>query len=149
MHNIAMQSTEALGRCHCGNIKLHLRFAGPLQDIRPRTCDCSFCRLHCASYVSDPRGSLRIEVAREPDLGRYKQGSELADMLICRRCGVFVGAEFQYEDCAYATINVRVLDGSLQFAAAQIVSPQKLSPAEKVARWQQLWFARVNIAFSK
>lgn len=101
--------------------------------MTPRACDCSFCTRHGASYVSDPTGQLELEW-KEPPV-RYRQGDERADFLICGRCGVLLAVTYE----SIGAVNARCLDEYASFKAAQVVSPQKLGPQEKLARWQANW----------
>src|SRR5580698_7622194 len=95
------------GGCHCRNIILRIELADTPGSYMPRACDCDFCRKHGAAYVSDPRGSLLIEIADEREVAMYRQGSQLAEMLVCRICGVLVGACYRSEGHVYATVNVK------------------------------------------
>jgi hypothetical protein len=133
------------GGCHCGNISLELELTRAPDSYSPRACDCDFCRKHSAQYVSDPQGSLVIRLKREADCGRYRQGSGLAECLLCRNCGVLIGAIYQNDTGLYATINVKTIDARVTFGAEQSVSPKQLSESEKVKRWQDLWFCKVQI----
>jgi hypothetical protein len=83
-----MTSYKYLGGCHCGNITLEMELTAEAGSYHPRACDCDFCRKHAASYVPDPRGKLEISVRGEANLIKYRQGSGIADCLICRICGV-------------------------------------------------------------
>ncbi|HVO46723.1 MAG TPA: hypothetical protein VMT29_10345 [Steroidobacteraceae bacterium] len=69
-------------------------------------------------------------------------------MLLCRNCGVLVGALFHDGVRDYATINARILDDAASCGADQTVSPQKLSPAEKTDRWRHIWFSIVTLISS-
>lgn len=113
-------------------------------DCIPRACDCSFCRKHGASWVSDPEGSLRIEAHAADDLRRYRQGSETADMLFCAHCGVLMAVVFAHADGLFGALNAGCLDDAA-LAAPVVVSPQRLSAAEKSERWRRLW-ARAEIS---
>jgi hypothetical protein len=133
------------GGCHCGNIVIQLQLANEPASYKPRACDCSFCRKHGAAYLSDPQGSVRLRIGDASHTTRYRQGNELAEMLLCTRCGVLVGALYGDEQHLYATVNVKTLEGAEGFGAEQTVSPQALSGDDKVARWKTLWFARVSV----
>jgi hypothetical protein len=133
------------GGCHCGNILVDLELARTPDTYDPRSCDCDFCRKHSASYVSDAQGSLVIRFKDERDSGRYRQGSGLAECLFCRNCGVLVGALYRSDKQLYATVNVRVIDGRVNFGSEQPVSPKQLSESEKLKRWQEIWFSNVII----
>ena len=132
------------GGCHCGNIKVSVELERAPADYAPRTCDCEFCRKHGAAWLSDPRGSLTIRILEERDTSRYTQGDRLAEMLVCRNCGVLVGALWR-EQRLYGVVNVSVLDERAAFADAQPVSPRTLSADAKRSRWQSIWFANVTL----
>jgi len=136
------------GRCHCGNIRVDLKLTRQLSQYSPRACDCSFCTKHRAAYISDPEGSLMVRFEDPGKVGRYRQGSETAEMLLCRNCGVLLGALFHDGVRDYATINARVLDGAIACGTDQIVSPQTLSQSEKTDRWRRIWFSDVVLAVS-
>jgi hypothetical protein len=132
------------GGCHCGNIAVSVELTSAPAACHPRACDCEFCRKHGAVWVSDPRGSLRVRIADASDAGRYSQGAGIAQMLLCRRCGVLVAALCQAQHL-YGVVNASVLDARNEFAPVQPVSPRQLSPEAKVSRWQSLWFADVRL----
>ena len=137
-------SLQLTARCHCGNVTVHVQLSQPVDKLVPRACDCSFCRMQGAAYVSDPNGTLRMRVLEGSELARYRQGAELADMLLCRRCGVLMGASYEADGRTFATLNGRILT-DVQLPEAQAVSPQRLSAKDKSERWQKLWFADVSI----
>jgi hypothetical protein len=133
------------GGCHCGNILLELQLTNEPGSYHPRACDCAFCRKHGAAYISDAQGSLRILIKDQSRSGTYRQGNELADMLLCTHCGVLVGALYRTEGRIYATVNVKVIEDAGSFGVEQPVSPRKLAGDAKVARWKELWFSRVEL----
>ena len=132
------------GGCHCGNIAVSVKLSCAPPACRPRACDCAFCRQHGAAWVSDPRGSLEIVIRDARDAGRYAQGAGIAEMLLCRRCGVLVAALWQ-GDTLHGVVNASVLAAREEFAPVQAVSPRQLSAEEKVRRWRQIWFADVRL----
>jgi hypothetical protein len=138
MHSVA-------GACHCGNILLDLQLANEPASYRPRACDCAFCRKHSAAYISDARGSLRVRINDPRHSGTYRQGNELAEMLLCTRCGVLMGALYRVDGQVYGTVNVRVIEGAESFGVEKAASPQKLSGDEKISRWKELWFCGVEL----
>lgn len=131
------------GGCYCGNIVLELQLTKDPGEYRPRACDCGFCRKHGAAYLSDSRGSLRIRIEDPHQSATYRQGNELAEMLLCARCGVLVGALYRSEGQVYGTVNVKAIEGATDFGGETTVSPKELSGEEKVARWKKLWFCDV------
>lgn len=80
------------GACHCGNLSVELEATRPAAELPVRACGCTFCARHQPRYTSDPQGQVRFVVRDVSKLGRYRFGLRLADFLICRDCGVFVGA---------------------------------------------------------
>jgi hypothetical protein len=133
------------GGCHCGNLHAELVLTRTPATYSPRACDCDFCRKHGAAYVSDPAGSLRLQVRDAQQLGRYRQGSGAAELLLCRNCGVLIGALFTAEGRHYAAFNARAAHTSTRFGADQQVSPKELAAADKVRRWQDLWCRDVRL----
>lgn len=134
------------GGCHCGNIHVVVELPNAPGDYCPRACDCEFCRKHGASYVSDPLGSLRIEVENSQFLGRYRQGCGMAECLFCAKCGVLVGVLYQESGHLYATVNSAALVGDGGFGEKKSVSPRLLAASEKIGRWKELWFSNVTLA---
>jgi hypothetical protein len=131
--------THALaGGCHCGRVRVTLETARTFEELVPRACDCAFCRKHGAAWLSDPLGQLHVETQEARGLRAYRQGSENADMLLCVRCGVLVAVVFEHDDGVFGAINAACLEG-IALPASVVVSPQRLSAAEKIERWRALW----------
>ena len=118
------------GRCHCGAIRIAFETEKPLA---PRACQCSFCRKHGARTVSDPVGAAEIEWSLEPI--RYRFAAHAADYLICRRCGVYVGAATE----ELATLNLNAFEDPHPELAAEPVSYEGESPEEKAQRRRRRW----------
>ena len=133
------------GGCHCGAILVKAVLSRDTTHYAPRACDCTFCRKHGAAYVSDPMGRLVIRTRDERHLQRYRQGSGSAQMVLCRECGILIGAVYQDGAQVYGTLNVTAMDPSLTWGAAITASPQRLSAMEKITRWQALWFRDVLV----
>ena len=104
--------TMLTGGCHCKNIKIEYETNIAPEDAKPRACQCSFCRQHQSRSVSDPNGSVRIMVDNAELLSRYKFSMQSIEFLICRECGVYVGAYMidPANDKTYATLMVSALD---------------------------------------
>jgi hypothetical protein len=66
-------------------------------------------------------------------------------MLLCRNCGVLLGALYQHDTSLLGVANVRTLESCAEFAAEQAVSPRSLSAEQKVSRWREIWFRRVTV----
>ena len=133
------------GSCHCGNIRVELELTRSPESFHPRACDCDFCSKHAAAWISDPAGSLRIRIADTARATTYRQGSALAELLLCGSCGILVCVLHRGDGSLHAAVNSRIFGGNAGFGSEQPVSPKTLSDQEKLARWQQLWFSNVRI----
>lgn len=138
-----MDSLE--GGCHCGNLRIEMRLSNQPESYRPRACDCDFCRMHGAAYVSDPLGALVVRIKEGSLRGSYRQGSGQAELMYCRHCGVLVGALYEEAGRVFATINSRIIDGPTPFGAEQTASPKTLTGEQKATRWRDIWFGNVSV----
>ena len=128
------------GACHCGNLALTFETARDPGELTVRACVCSFCRRHGGRTVSDPQGRVEF-VAHDPALlNRYSFGLGTAQFLVCRTCGVYVGAVMADAGSAYAIININALHTPEFFAKATVpVSYDHESTTERRARRRALW----------
>jgi hypothetical protein len=122
------------GGCHCGALQVRFETARGFDELGLRECQCSFCRKHGAVNSSDPAGRVHI-VAERAALIRYRFGLRTADFCLCARCGVYVGCVL---DDAFASVNVRVLDGA-PVAPAQPFDFGGESAEERIARRRIRW----------
>ncbi len=74
-----------------------------------RACQCAFCRAHGALSVSDSAGSLEFRASQTERLERYRFGSGVTEFLICRQCGVYIGARLASEYGNFGIINACAL----------------------------------------
>ncbi len=100
---------EHEGGCHCGNLRVRLRLTRPPADNPTRACGCSFCRAHATRTVSDPGGFVEIRAGDWSGVERYRFDTKTADYLICRTCGVYIGAVCATDVGVWAVINVNSL----------------------------------------
>jgi hypothetical protein len=126
------------GRCHCRNVELALETEHELDTLPLRACTCEFCRRHGARTTSDPRGTVRIEVHDAALLGRYRFGLATADVLLCRRCGVYVGVLLEADDGAWATVNANTF-ATRPTGVATPVSYEGEDAAQRIARRRAGW----------
>jgi hypothetical protein len=94
------------GGCHCGALGFSFRTALPVTTWSVRACQCRFCRAHNALTTSDPSGRLEFHVRHVDLLQHYRFGLKTADFLLCRCCGVYVGAQIKTGHGAFGIINV-------------------------------------------
>lgn len=111
---------EHRGGCHCGNLRLTLRLSQPPAATPLRACGCSFCRAHQTRTTSDPAGWVDIAAADWSLVTPYRFGSGTAEFLICRRCGVYVGAVSQTASGTRAVINTNCLEDRAAFTGQPV-----------------------------
>jgi hypothetical protein len=105
---------EHQGGCHCGNLRVRIRLTKPSADMPVRSCACSFCRAHATRTVSDPAGLAELW-ADWSLVQKYQFGSRTADYLLCRRCGVYIGAVCETPAGWRAVINTLCLEDRAAF----------------------------------
>ena len=97
------------GGCHCGALGFRLQTTLAASAWSVRACGCRFCRAHGALTTSDPRGRLSFQVLEPGALQRYRFGLRTADFLLCRNCGVYLGAQIDTAPGAFGIVNVLAL----------------------------------------
>ncbi len=104
------------GGCHCGAVTFTFATAKAPADFAVRACGCSFCRRHQTRTVADPAGTIAL-AARDPEkLSRYRFGYKSTDFLVCRACGVYLGAVYRDGDGAWMLVNTPALAARAEFA---------------------------------
>ena len=128
------------GSCHCGAIGFTLS-----TDLRPqrwsiRACQCSFCRAHDALSTSDPNGKLAF-TARQPNmLQKYRFGLGTADFLLCRNCGIYIGAAIESDNGRFGIVNTHALDEQPEkLANAVPISYDEENTEGRVSRRGERW----------
>jgi hypothetical protein len=135
-----MTSGSHEGACHCRAIGFVYRAALEPHDWPIRACQCTFCRRHGGLSTSDPRGSLRFFEHVPGTLHRYRFARKTTDFLICRKCGVYIGATMESGGKGFGIINVRALHSVLD----RLKEPQPMhydseGSGERVARREARW----------
>jgi hypothetical protein len=101
--------TEYMASCHCGALEARYRTAVPVANWSVRACQCAFCRAHGALTTSDPAGTLAFAAHNPERVHRYRFGSGATDFLLCRECGVYVGARLAPGRGHFGVLNTRAL----------------------------------------
>jgi len=128
------------GGCHCGNLRLRLRLTRPPADNATRSCACSFCRAHATRTVSDPQGRVEIWSSDWSRVERYRFSTGTADFLLCKTCGVYIGAVCETEQGTRAVTNVNSLTDRAAFASASSFPNHDEEPVEaRIARRTSNW----------
>lgn len=128
------------GHCHCGAIGFRYETSVAPASWLIRACQCTFCRAHDALSTSDPAGSITFIVADPACLQRYQFGLRTADFLLCRQCGVYIGAVIAIGDSKFGIINTHALhaqpDGIADVAA---IDYDREDVDGRVSRRQDRW----------
>ena len=97
------------GSCHCGSIGFRYTTDILAAEWSVRACQCRFCRMHDALSTSDPNGSLQFHSDNPDALQHYRFALRTADFLLCRQCGVYIGAVIDVEGRQFGIINTHAL----------------------------------------
>ena len=100
-----MTKHKIVGGCHCDNLSYVFETTAPLVELGLRADMCSFCRAHGARTTSDPDGAIRIAIRNAGKLNRYRFALKTADFLVCRDCGVYIGALMEDGGKMWFTVN--------------------------------------------
>ncbi len=71
----------------------------------------------------------------------------MAEFLLCKACGVLIGAVYREAGQMYGAINSKSIDNGADFGKESVTSPKLLADSEKIERWRDLWFSKVEIKF--
>ncbi len=107
------------GSCHCGGVTVEFETPTDPAALPLRECQCGFCRRHGAISVSDPRGRIRYIENRSGAMRRYQFGMKSADYILCKECGVYLGAVMTVDGRdVFATTNLRAYSDRDRFTQA-------------------------------
>ena len=128
------------GACHCGAVGYVLRTSLPPKAWTLRACQCTFCRAHAVVTTSDPDGSLEFVVSDPGALNRYRFGLHTADFLICRNCGVYIGALMEGAQGRFGIVNLHALRASaIELSVSSARDYGAESAGERNARRERQW----------
>jgi hypothetical protein len=128
------------GGCLCGALGFSFQTALPVTRWSVRACQCGFCRAHGARTTSDPSGRLAFHLNEGEALRRYRFGLMTADFLVCRGCGIYLGAQIATANGAFGIINTLAL---MPLPAGLPVATQadyaSESASDRIARRERHW----------
>ncbi len=138
--------TSFEGRCHCGAIGFAYETEAAASNWSVRACQCAFCRAHGALSTSDPRGKLRFTAVNTRHLQRYRFALKTADFLLCKNCGVYVGAVIETGAGRFGIINTRALAATpADIADVAPVSYDDEREAKRISRREHRWTPVVSV----
>ena len=128
------------GSCHCGSIGYDYFTAIPPAEWSIRACQCAFCRAHDALSTSDRRGRIAFS-ARDPTLlQRYRFALRTADFLLCRNCGVYIGAVIETGSGCFGIVNTHSLTPLPEnIAGVAPISYDSEDTSGRVSRREERW----------
>lgn len=101
--------TDYSGSCHCGAIGYKYSTQQTPAQWSIRACQCRFCRAHDALSTSDPLGHIEFSTRSPDEIQCYRFGLKTADFLLCRKCGVYIGAIIETDSGTWGIINTHTL----------------------------------------
>jgi len=128
------------GNCHCRAIGFRYTTGISPRAWSIRACQCEFCRAHDALSTSDPDGTL-IFVASDPSLlQRYRFSLNTADFLLCRHCGVYIGAIIEAPSGRFGIINTHALTATPDdLAVVAPITYDQENTGDRVGRRETKW----------
>lgn len=128
------------GRCHCGAIAYEYSTRLPPNQWSVRACQCRFCRAHDALSTSDPNGELRFVSEDSSQLQRYRFALKTADFLLCRNCGVYIGAVIETDSGRFGIVNTHSLAPAPEtMASVAPISYEGEGTGGRITRREERW----------
>ena len=136
------------GDCHCKALGFAYSTGLEPEDWSVRACQCQFCRLHDAISTSDPDGKLAFHCNDDSALQRYRFALKTADFLLCRNCGVYVGAVIETRGRLFGIINTHALTVQpANMAAIGAIRYDDEDEAGRVSRREHRWTPVTSVPF--
>ena len=136
------------GSCHCGSIGFRYTTAIDPENWSVRACQCRFCRAHNALSTSDPGGRLQFQTADRDALQLYRFGLKTADFLVCKCCGVYIGAVIDTSQGRFGIINTHALDATPNnIAEVGAISYDKENEQGRISRREERWTPVTGISW--
>jgi hypothetical protein len=80
-----------------------------------------------------------FEIAEASKLQRYRFGTRSTDFLVCRACGVYLGALLTSSRGQFATLNINTIQAALHVPAPVPVSYDAESLEQRQSRREARW----------
>ena len=136
---------EIKGQCHCGALRYKLLWPIQSSKIPARACQCSYCLRFGGNWTSQPDARLEFTALEPTALGRYRFGSQTADFLFCRHCGVKMIAVCTIDKRDYAVVNINNIISPAQLEFEQSTTNfDGESTAQRLERRAQRWISQVR-----
>lgn len=133
------------GACDCGAVHFTFYCSRELAALVARECQCKYCQPRRASYVSDTRGMLRVEVRDTRYLYSHCFGTRSADFVHCARCNTLVFVKSVIEGREYALVVANRLTDFPALAPARAVDFDAESLAVRLQRRAETWIPLLEV----
>ena len=133
------------GDCHCGNVAIELHTNREERDFTPRTCQCSLCKKHDASWISDPEGEAKLIIKERSETSFYRFGHSTSDFVVCKNCGVLTIALCELEGRTKAVLNIKSMSDETFTAEPIMTNFDEETIEGRLARRTQNWTGNVVI----
>jgi hypothetical protein len=128
------------GTCHCGAIGYAYRTRLAPSAWSVRACQCSFCLAHMTLTTSDPASRLEFFEHTAGALNRYRFGRHITDSLICRICGVYIGAIVATARGRFGIVNTNAMrNRPTGLPPAELKDYGNETAEQRSARREQRW----------
>ena len=131
------------GNCSCNNISLSWQNFD--LSLVPRKCDCDYCRVRDAAYVSKSGTAVELTIRKADMYNVTRHGSKQADFHECTFCRDVVMVTAAIQGNLYGALNVNCLHGRERFVEPVVVDFSGQAPHEKLERWMANWCQPVRI----
>lgn len=134
------------GHCHCGAIAFDYSSTLAPADWSIRACQCAFCRAHNALSTSDPAGTLTFTANSPEHMQRYRFAMKTADFLLCRNCGVYIGAVIDAPHGRFGIVNTHALATTpADIAVVAAISYDREEKSGRLSRRESRWTPVVGV----
>ncbi len=108
---------EAIGGCHCGAVRFHVKLKGGLGAAR--RCNCSICRMRGAVALTADVGDFDVTEG-DDRLSVYRFDTGVAKHYFCSVCGIYTHHQRRSNPGEYG-INAACLDGLSPFDFEEVI----------------------------
>ncbi|MGK0298875.1 MAG: hypothetical protein ACI9XC_002499 [Gammaproteobacteria bacterium] len=129
------------GSCVCKNIEIEW-LASDFSHI-PRVCQCDYCRLINASYVSQSGTEIHVTIHDEDKHKVVMHGTNTAAFHVCTNCDSLTIATSLIDGTIYGVINSKCLENQDRFKEPQTFSYEGETLEQRLNRRKKNWCSPV------
>ena len=133
------------GGCQCGAVRMVYRCHDALSAQVARSCQCEFCLPRSASYLSDAKGELEVQVKDPRYLYAHRFGTNTADFIHCVVCNTEVYVTSDIDGRRYGLVRSAALDDCEAPCECDEISHGGESLGQRLLRRAQSWIPDVRL----